>query len=178
LRLSGNFSRPPNGSYGPLAAQNRPLWTVAESDEPGSFCAAEPQDSNTLAQTAQRIAAERDDRAHENANQATIAAIAGLGGSGVLVGFFATYMSRAIVRPVRQASVTAHRTDHCVQVLARPSPGCALAPRARRAASARNSSNRARIPGFTTSDCRITPWPSAWCRIAEWWGTIRGSALL
>jgi signal transduction histidine kinase len=66
-------------------------------------------DFNTLEQTEQRVAAERDDRARENANQATIAAITGLGGTVVLVGFFATYLSRAIVRPVRQASVMAHR---------------------------------------------------------------------
>jgi signal transduction histidine kinase len=64
---------------------------------------------NTLEQTEQRLAAERDDRASEHANQATIAAIAGLGGTVALVGFFATYLSRAIVRPVRQASVMAHR---------------------------------------------------------------------
>ncbi len=66
-------------------------------------------DFSTLEQTEERVAAERDDRARENANQATIAAIAGLGGTVVLVGFFATYLSRAIVRPVRQASVMAHR---------------------------------------------------------------------
>jgi signal transduction histidine kinase len=66
-------------------------------------------DFSTLEQAEQRVAAERDDRASENANKATIAAIAGLGGTVVLVGFFATYLSRAIVRPVRQASVMAHR---------------------------------------------------------------------
>ncbi|GAA1276233.1 hypothetical protein GCM10009609_44060 [Pseudonocardia aurantiaca] len=66
-------------------------------------------DSNALEETEQRVAAERDDRARDIANQATTAAIAGLGGSIVLVGFFASYLSRAIVRPVRQASETAHR---------------------------------------------------------------------
>jgi signal transduction histidine kinase len=98
----------------------RPLVAAAEGGDPAARSVEKAQlgrvmiddirsDSNTLAQTEQRIAAERDDRARENANQATIAAIAGLGGSVVLVGFFATYLSRAIVRPVRQASVTAHR---------------------------------------------------------------------
>src|ERR1700682_1872892 len=66
-------------------------------------------DLNTLEQTEQRVAAERDDRASENANKATTAAIAGLGGTVVLIGSFAAYLSRAIVRPVRQASVMAHR---------------------------------------------------------------------
>jgi signal transduction histidine kinase len=66
-------------------------------------------DFNTLEQTAQRIAAERDDRARENAEQATVAAIAGLGATVVLVGIFVTYLNRAIVRPIRQASVAAHR---------------------------------------------------------------------
>src|SRR5947209_8785396 len=66
-------------------------------------------DFSTLERTEERVAAERDDRARQNANQATIAAIAGLGGTVVLVGFFAAYLSRAIVRPVRQASVMAHR---------------------------------------------------------------------
>jgi HAMP domain-containing protein len=66
-------------------------------------------DSNTLEQTEQRVAAERDDRARENANQATIAAIAGLGGTVALIGFFVIYLSRVIARPVRQASLMAER---------------------------------------------------------------------
>jgi signal transduction histidine kinase len=66
-------------------------------------------DFSTLEQTEQLIAAERDGRASENAKQATIAAIAGLGGTVVLVGFLATYLSRAIVRPVRHVSMMAHR---------------------------------------------------------------------
>jgi signal transduction histidine kinase len=66
-------------------------------------------DSNALEQTEQRVAGERDDRARDIANQATTAAIAGLAATVVLVGFFVTYLSRAIVRPVRQASETAHR---------------------------------------------------------------------
>jgi signal transduction histidine kinase len=98
----------------------RPLVAAAERGDPAARSVEEAQlgrvmfddirwDFNTLDQTEQRVAAERDDRASENANQATIAAIAGLGGTVVLVGFFATYLSRAIVRPVRQASVMAQR---------------------------------------------------------------------
>jgi signal transduction histidine kinase len=98
----------------------RPLVATAERGDPTARSVENAQlgqvmfddirwDFNTLEQTEQRVAAERDDRARENANQATIAAIAGLGGTVVLVGFFASYLSRAIVRPVRQASVTAHR---------------------------------------------------------------------
>jgi signal transduction histidine kinase len=98
----------------------RPLVAAAERGDPAARSVEKAQlgqamfddirwDFNTLEQTEQRVAAERDDRASENANQATIAAIAGLGGTVVLVGFFATYLSRAIVRPVRQASVMAHR---------------------------------------------------------------------
>ncbi|MDT4893761.1 MAG: hypothetical protein QOE97_2796, partial [Pseudonocardiales bacterium] len=98
----------------------RPLITAAERGDPAARSVEQAElgkvmfddirsDFSTLEQTEQRVAAERDDRASKNANQATIAAIAGLGGSVVLVAFFATYLSRAIVRPVRQASVMAHR---------------------------------------------------------------------
>ncbi len=98
----------------------RPLVAAAELGDPAARSVGKAQlgqvmfddirwDFNSLEQVEQRVAAERDDRASENANQATIAAIAGLGGTVVLVGFFATYLSRAIVRPVRQASVMAHR---------------------------------------------------------------------
>jgi signal transduction histidine kinase len=98
----------------------RPLLAAAERGDPAARSVEKARlgkvmfddirsNFNTLEQTEQRVAVERDDRASENANQATIAAIAGLGGTVVLVGFFATYLSRAIVRPVRQASVMAHR---------------------------------------------------------------------
>jgi signal transduction histidine kinase len=98
----------------------RPLIAAAERGDPAARSVEQAElgkvmfddirsDFSTLEQTEQRVAAERDDRASENANRATIAAIAGLGGTVVLVGFFATYLSRAIVRPVRQASVMAHR---------------------------------------------------------------------
>src|ERR1700694_2164574 len=98
----------------------RPVVAAAERSDPAARSVENARlgmvmfddirgDFNTLEQTEQRVAAERDDRASENANQATIAAIAGLGGTVVLVGFFATYLSRAIVRPVRRASVMAHR---------------------------------------------------------------------
>ncbi len=98
----------------------RPLVAAAERGDPAARSVEQAQlgqvmfddirsDFNTLEQTEQRVAAERDDSAGENANEATIAAIAGLGGTVVLVGFFATYLSRAIVRPVRQASMMAHR---------------------------------------------------------------------
>jgi signal transduction histidine kinase len=97
-----------------------PLVAAAERGDPAARSVEQAQlgqvmfddirwDFNTLEQTEQRVAAERDDLASENANQATIAAIAGLGGTVLLVGSFATYLSRAIVRPVRQASVMAHR---------------------------------------------------------------------
>jgi signal transduction histidine kinase len=98
----------------------RPLIAAAERGDPAARSVEQAElgrvmfddirsDFSTLEQTEQRVAAERDDRASENANQATIAAIAGLAGTVVLVGFFAIYLSRAIVRPVRQASVMAHR---------------------------------------------------------------------
>ena len=98
----------------------RPLVAAAQRGDPAARSVENAQlgrvmfddirwDFNTLEQTEQRVAAERDDRARENANQATIAAIAGLGGTVVLVGFFAIYLSRAIVGPVREASMTAHR---------------------------------------------------------------------
>jgi signal transduction histidine kinase len=98
----------------------RPLVAAAKRGDPAARSVEEAElgrvmfddirsDFSTLEQTEERIAAERDDRARENANRATTAAIAGLGGTVVLVGFFATYLSRAIVRPVRQASVMAHR---------------------------------------------------------------------
>jgi signal transduction histidine kinase len=98
----------------------RPLVAAAERGDPAARGVEKAQlgkvmfddirwDFNTLEQTEQRVAAERDDRASENANLATIAALAGLGGTVVLIGFFATYLSRAIVRPVRRASVMAHQ---------------------------------------------------------------------
>ena len=98
----------------------RPLIAAAERGDPAARSVENAQlgkmkfddirwDFNTLELTEQRVAAERDDRAREIANQATIAAIAGLGGTVVLVGIFAIYLSRAIARPVRQASVTAER---------------------------------------------------------------------
>jgi signal transduction histidine kinase len=98
----------------------RPLVAAAERGDPAARSVENAElgrvmfddirsDFNALEQTEQRVAAQRDDRARENANQATIAAIAGLGGTVVLVGFFATYLSRAIVRPVGQASVMARR---------------------------------------------------------------------
>jgi signal transduction histidine kinase len=101
---------------------SRPLVAAAERGDPAARSVEMAQlgkvmfddirsDFDTLEQAEQRVAAERDDRARENANQATIAAIAGLGGTVVLVGFFATYLSRAIVRPVRRASVMAHRLE-------------------------------------------------------------------
>ncbi|GAA1232845.1 sensor histidine kinase [Pseudonocardia alaniniphila] len=98
----------------------RPLVVAAERGDPAARSIENAQlgkikfddirwDFNTLEQAEQRVAAERDDRAREIANRATIAAIAGLGVTVVLVGVFATYLSRAIARPVRQASVTAER---------------------------------------------------------------------
>jgi signal transduction histidine kinase len=99
---------------------SRPLVAAAEHGDPSARSVDKAElgrvlfddirwDFNTLEQTAQRVAAERDDRARGNANQAIIAAIAGLGLTVVLVGFLAVYLSRAIVRPVRQTSVMAQR---------------------------------------------------------------------
>jgi signal transduction histidine kinase len=101
---------------------SRPLVAAAERGDPAARSVETAQlgkimfddirsNFDTLERAEQRVAAERDDRARENANLAAIAAIAGLGGTVVLVGFFATYLSRAIVRPVRQASVMAHRLE-------------------------------------------------------------------
>ena len=105
-RTSGTISDPLIAA----AARGDPAARSVESADLGKVMFDDIRwDSNALEQTEQRVAAERDDRAREIANQATTAAIAGLGGSIVLVGFFATYLSRAIVRPVRQASETAHR---------------------------------------------------------------------
>jgi signal transduction histidine kinase len=98
----------------------RPLIAAAERGDPAARSVEQAElgrvmfddirsDFSTLEQTEQRVATERDDRASENANHATIAAIAGLGGTVVLIGFFATYLSRAIVGPIRRASVMAHR---------------------------------------------------------------------
>jgi signal transduction histidine kinase len=98
----------------------RPLIAAAERGDPAARSVENAQlgkikfddirwDFNTLELTEQRVAAERDDRAREIANQATIAAITALGVTVVLVGIFAVYLSRAIARPVRQASVTAER---------------------------------------------------------------------
>jgi signal transduction histidine kinase len=98
----------------------RPLVSAAERGDPAARSAENAQlgrikfddirwDFNTLEQAEQRVAAQRDARARDNANRATIAAIAGLGATVVLVGFFAVYLSRVIVRPVREASLTAHR---------------------------------------------------------------------
>jgi signal transduction histidine kinase len=98
----------------------RPLVAAAERGDPAARSVERARlgkvmfddirsDFTTLEQTEQRVGAERDDRARANANRATIAAIAGLGGTVVLVGSFAIYLSRAIVRPVRQASVMARR---------------------------------------------------------------------
>jgi signal transduction histidine kinase len=98
----------------------RPLIAEAERGDPAARSVEQTElgrvmfddirsNFSTLEQTEQRLAAERDNRASESANQATIAAFAGLGGTVALVGFFAAYLSRAIVRPIRQASVMAHR---------------------------------------------------------------------
>ena len=98
----------------------RPLVAAVERGDPAARSVENAQlgkirfddirwDFNTLELTEQRVAAERDDRAREIADRATIAAIAGLGVTVALVGIFATYLSRAIARPVRQASVTAER---------------------------------------------------------------------
>ncbi|MFD1517632.1 sensor histidine kinase [Pseudonocardia yunnanensis] len=98
----------------------RPLVAAAERGDPAARSVENAQlgktkfddirwDFNTLELTEQRVAAERDDRAREIANRATIAAIGGLGVTVVLVGIFAAYLSRAIARPVRQASATAER---------------------------------------------------------------------
>jgi signal transduction histidine kinase len=57
----------------------------------------------------QNLAAARQTRSDTAAHRAIVAAAAGLGGSVVLVVLFAGYLSRAIVRPVRQAAGMAGR---------------------------------------------------------------------
>ena len=76
----------------------RPLVAAAQRGDPAARSVENAQlgrvmfddirwDFNTLEQTEQQVAAERDARARENANEATIAAIVGLGGTVVLVSF-------------------------------------------------------------------------------------------
>ena len=95
-----------------------PLITAAQQGDLSARRAARLQEGRArlddlrreftaLESTGRRLAAERDQSARTNANQARIAAIAGLAGSVVLVGFFASYMTRAIVRPVRRSSAMA-----------------------------------------------------------------------
>jgi signal transduction histidine kinase len=60
--------------------------------------------------TAEReLAAERQDRADAATDRAIAAAVAGLVGSVVLIAFFAGYLARAIVLPVRRAAAMAGR---------------------------------------------------------------------
>jgi signal transduction histidine kinase len=83
--------------------------SVAKAEEGKALLDDVRRDFTALESNERRLAAARDDSARANANRATIAAIAGLAGSVVLVGFFGSYLTRAIVRPVRQASAMAQR---------------------------------------------------------------------
>ena len=56
-----------------------------------------------------RLSSERLDRAEDDAHDATVAAIAGLAGSVLLIALFTGYMTRAVVLPVRRAAGMAGR---------------------------------------------------------------------
>jgi len=83
--------------------------SVAKADEGKALLDDVRRDFTALESTERQLAAARDDSARTNANRATIAAIAGLAGSVVLIGFFGSYLTRVIVRPVRRASAMAQR---------------------------------------------------------------------
>jgi signal transduction histidine kinase len=97
---------------------SRPLVEAASRGDPEARSVAKAEEGKALVDDLRReftvlenderrIAAGRDARSRENANQATIAAVSGLACLVVLVGFFATYLVRTVVRPVRQASAMA-----------------------------------------------------------------------
>ncbi len=58
------------------------------------------------------LAAQRDAKSTTAARRATVTALAGIGGSILLVTIFGTYLSRGVVRPVRRASLMADRLAH------------------------------------------------------------------
>jgi signal transduction histidine kinase len=92
------------------ASRNDPAATSESKAEEGRILIEDLRsDFALLEETESQIAAERDNRARKNANQATIAAISGLAGSVVLTAFFASYLSRAIVRPVRRGAEMAQQ---------------------------------------------------------------------
>jgi signal transduction histidine kinase len=62
--------------------------------------------------TEQQLAAVREQRSDAVASRAIIAAAAGLAGSILLIVLFAGYLTRAIVRPVREAATMAGRLAH------------------------------------------------------------------
>jgi signal transduction histidine kinase len=62
--------------------------------------------------TEQQLAAAREQRSDAVASRAIIAAAAGLAGSILLIVLFAGYLTRAIVRPVREAATMAGRLAH------------------------------------------------------------------
>jgi signal transduction histidine kinase len=62
--------------------------------------------------TEQQLAAAREQRSDAVASRAMIAAAAGLAGSILLIVLFAGYLTRAIVRPVREAAAMAGRLAH------------------------------------------------------------------
>ena len=62
--------------------------------------------------TEQQLAAAREQRSDAVASHAIIAAAAGLAGSILLIVLFAGYLTRAIVRPVREAATMAGRLAH------------------------------------------------------------------
>ncbi len=97
----------------PLTAEARSgdpaARSVATADEGRALLDDIRRNFTALESTEQRLGAEREDRARANATRATAAALAGLAGSVVLIGFFASYLTRTIVRPVRQASAMAQQ---------------------------------------------------------------------
>ena len=64
---------------------------------------------NRFATVERRLLSERQDRADADARRAIVLGIIGLGGSLVLVAFFALYLLRSVGRPVRRAAGMASR---------------------------------------------------------------------
>jgi signal transduction histidine kinase len=97
-----------------------PLVNAAKRGDPAAKSAATIEEGKTridviraefemLDANEEQLGAERDERSHNAAQRALIAAIAGIAGSVLLVVAFAAYLSRAIVRPIRRAAGMAQR---------------------------------------------------------------------
>lgn len=92
------------------ARRNDPAARSAEKAEEGRVLSDQLRRQFAVLESAERrIAAESNARTRENAARATLAAVVGLAGSILLIAFLATYLTRAIVQPVRQAAAMAER---------------------------------------------------------------------